>query len=181
MVERTQRRRTYFAHIGAHDDRSIEERSRESMMLRSATVSKNVASSMKAYWGCVSFASSLHQSTVGVSFSEEQVWLNGEGIDWIPRLTRRIFSPFLFFSSGIARRFCDSFSRALVSFLLLELFSSRQQGRSRSMCSITDDSSDSGQVLPDYVSSSEQSRAHSLQRKSGTVKTFIRCVVSPRV
>lgn len=63
---------------------------------------------------------------------------------------------------------------ARVSFLLPELFSSGQQGRSRSTRSITGDPSDGGQVLLDYISSLVRSghlRDACIQRKSAISPT----------
>lgn len=91
-------------------------------------------------------------------FNEEQVWLNGRNrlnsatqSACLLCLSLSLCSFFLllFFIPGIAKRFCDSFSRArarILFFLFCKLFSRRQQGRSRSTRSITGDPSDDGQV-----------------------------------
>lgn len=154
--------------------RSIEQRSWKSMILRS----RRRAKTLHRQWRLIEDASVLPLPFINrpsVLQRRAGVVKRTGSIEFRDSPSVSSF-PLLFFSSrGIARRFCDSFSRALVSFLLLKLFSSRQQGRSRSTRSITDDPSDGGQVLLDYVSSSGavHSRDARIQRKSGTSPSSI--------
>lgn len=102
----------------------------------------------------------------------------------------------LFFPpSRIARWFCDSISHAR-SFCSFELFSSEQQGRSRSTRSISGNPSDGGQVLLDYVSSLRRNghwRDTCIERKSAISPTsrgnrfslqksvYLSCYITTRV
>jgi len=114
-------------------------------------------------------------------FSEEQVWLNRR--NRLNSTTHPACLPSFFFPSSLPPPFPweslgDSVTfyrmHARVSFLLPELFSSGQQGRSRSTRSITGDPSDAGQVLLDYISSLGRSghlRDACIQRKSAISPT----------